>query len=246
MTQSIIGAPISELTELMGRVVSDHGTCEMMSQSVSKLAPTIIHAGSTILWSLVRNIPLTICGTAIPIKAIGPVNAVAVPASRQHKIITVILIPPIDTPKPLAYLSPSSSALSFFGKKSDKIRQIIIIGAITFKNCQVTELKLPMLHITNNLSDSALLALCSTFTTEPAMLPNIIPTMSSETVSFTLLETPSTRSKTRSEPIIAAPTCAHVLATIAVGKNAPPISSSATPKLAPELIPSTYGPASGF
>ena len=89
ITQSIIGAPISELTELIGRVVLAHGICDIMSHKVSKLAPTIIQAGRTILWSDVRKIPLTICGTAIPIKAIGPVNAVAVPAKRQHKIITI-------------------------------------------------------------------------------------------------------------------------------------------------------------
>lgn len=78
------------------------------------------------------------------------------------------------------------------------------------------------------------------------MLPNIIPTMSRETVSFTLLETAKTSKSTNSEPIMAAPTCAHALATSAAGRNALPISSNATPKLAPELIPSTYGPANGF
>ena len=93
---------MSELTEFIGSVASDHGICEIMSQRVSRLAPTMIHAGSTILWSEVRNIPLTICGTAIPINAIGPVKAVAVPAKRQHKIIVVILMPFIETPSPMA------------------------------------------------------------------------------------------------------------------------------------------------
>lgn len=202
---------MSELTEFIGRTDSVQGICDIMSHRHSKLAPTTIHAGITILWSLVRNIPLTICGTAMPMNAIGPVNAVAVPASRQHNIITVILMFLIDTPKPVAYLSPSSNALSFLGRNSEKIRHIIIIGAITFKNCQVTELKLPMLHITNNFSESALLALCSTLTTEPAMLPNIIPTISKDIVSFTLLETPKTRIRTSSDPRIAAPTCVHAL-----------------------------------
>ena len=126
------------------------------------------------------------------------------------------------------------------------MRQIIMMGAITFKNCHVTELKLPILHITNSLSESALLTLCNTLTTDPAMLPNIIPTISNETVSFTLLETPRTNMRTNNEPKMAAPTCAHALATNTAGRNALPIKSNATPKLAPELIPKTYGPAKGF
>ena len=68
-------------------------------------------------------------------------------------------------------------------------------------------------------------------------------------VSLTLLETAKTANKTRKLPKLAAITILH-LDIRAVANNPPnnpePKITKATPKLAPELIPRTKGPARGF
>lgn len=68
-------------------------------------------------------------------------------------------------------------------------------------------------------------------------------------VSLTLLETASTASSTKKLPRLAAITILHLEIKAVANKppNKPePKIMRATPKLAPELIPNTKGPASGF
>ncbi len=68
-------------------------------------------------------------------------------------------------------------------------------------------------------------------------------------VSFTLEDTIKTVNNTRKLPKLAAITKLH-LEIKSVAKKPPktddPIINKATPKLAPEVIPKTNGPASGF
>lgn len=68
-------------------------------------------------------------------------------------------------------------------------------------------------------------------------------------VSLTLLDTAKTANSTKKLPKLAAITTLH-FDTRAVAKKPPkspePKITKATPKLAPELIPSTKGPANGF
>lgn len=68
-------------------------------------------------------------------------------------------------------------------------------------------------------------------------------------VSLTLVDTTITAIKTRKLPILAAITKLH-LEIKKVAKNPPNIEdpriTKATPRLAPEVIPSTNGPAKGF
>lgn len=68
-------------------------------------------------------------------------------------------------------------------------------------------------------------------------------------VSFTFAATIRTSDSTKKEPRLDA--IANVISLKVEKANAPennevPIIKSAAPKLAPELIPSTYGPAKGF
>ena len=68
-------------------------------------------------------------------------------------------------------------------------------------------------------------------------------------VSLTLVETVSTINNTKKLPILEATakaTSSKRLNPINPGNSDAPIIKSAAPKLAPELIPSTKGPARGF
>ncbi len=81
------------------------------------------------------------------------------------------------------------------------------------------------------------------------MLPNIKPIIRIAIVSLTLLETAKTANSTKKLPKLAAITTLH-LDINAVAKSPPnnpePKITRATPKLAPELMPNTKGPANGF
>lgn len=81
------------------------------------------------------------------------------------------------------------------------------------------------------------------------MLPNINPIINIAIVSLTLLETAKTANKTIKLPKLAAITILHFVVSV-VAKTPPnkpePKITNATPKLAPELIPKTKGPANGF
>ena len=68
-------------------------------------------------------------------------------------------------------------------------------------------------------------------------------------VSLTLLETAKTANNTKKLPKLAAITMLHLEIKAVANKlpnNPEPKITKATPKLAPELIPNTNGPANGF
>ena len=81
------------------------------------------------------------------------------------------------------------------------------------------------------------------------MLPNINPIIRIAIVSLTLEDTTITANKTKKLPKLAAITILH-LEIKKLAKTPPnnpePKITKATPKLAPELIPRTNGPANGF
>src|SRR6218665_639763 len=81
ISQITIGAPIIEVIALMGKVNSKPGICENVSQINIIVAPIKSVPANKILWLLVRNNNFPRCGTANPIKAIGPAKAVMLPAS---------------------------------------------------------------------------------------------------------------------------------------------------------------------
>ena len=67
--------------------------------------------GKSTLWSAFLNNILAICGTAIPIKPIGPQNAVTLPASNVVAMSIRFLVFSRFTPRLLAYASPINKAL---------------------------------------------------------------------------------------------------------------------------------------
>ena len=81
------------------------------------------------------------------------------------------------------------------------------------------------------------------------MLPNIKPIIKIAIVSLTLLDTASTAKSTKKLPKLEAITILHLEINV-VANNPPnnpePKMTSATPRLAPDEIPRTNGPAKGF
>lgn len=79
----MMGAPISEQMALMGNMYSLMGNWVKQSHSINSVAPISMDAGKIRWWFEVLNKPLAKWGTAMPIKAMGPVKAVVVAAKRQ-------------------------------------------------------------------------------------------------------------------------------------------------------------------
>ena len=77
-----MGAPKIEVIAFIGKVKSIPGICEMVSQHNINKAPINMVAQNNMPWLLVWNTNFAKCGTANPTKAIGPANAVMLPARR--------------------------------------------------------------------------------------------------------------------------------------------------------------------
>ena len=126
----------------------------------------------------------------------------------------------------------------------------IIVQSATISNCAQDKLpKLPNDQKMYCCNFSALEKYESTLTIAAVILPNMSPIINSAMVSFTLAATTRTSANTRKLPRLDA--MASVMSLKVEKVNAPennevPIIKSAAPKLAPELMPSTYGPAKGF
>lgn len=74
------GTPKIEVIAFIGRVILRPGNCEIISLKSIVTEPIKIVAGRSIICDDVLNIILERCGTATPIKAIGPQKAVTLPA----------------------------------------------------------------------------------------------------------------------------------------------------------------------
>ena len=86
-----------------------------------------------------------------------------------------------------------------------------------------------------SLSESGLAKFCIKLTKAPAIEPNIMPTMSRETLLRTLCDTAITSSRTSAAPRMAAVNVEKA-ACSAVSEK-PHIVSNATPRLAPDDTP---------
>lgn len=82
-----------------------------------------------------------------------------------------------------------------------------------------------------------------------AALPNIIPKIRMAMISLSRTETAMITARISAAPTHADPTT-PILRNVSEATETPnsgaPSKKSETPRLAPELIPNTYGPASGF
>ena len=79
---------MTDVIALIGNVKSCPGTCAITSQNNITIAPIKSVLQNKIKWLLVWKTSFAMCGTANPIKAIGPAKAVMLPA----KILVAIMI----------------------------------------------------------------------------------------------------------------------------------------------------------
>ena len=74
--QNIIGTPRMAVTELIGKTISELGTCAIKSLNNIKLIPIKIEAGKSTFELAVLNQIRQRWGTTMPINPIGPQKAV--------------------------------------------------------------------------------------------------------------------------------------------------------------------------
>lgn len=106
------GAPKIGVMAFRGIVPAEPGITLIRLHNNAMKAPVSIVTGNRDLWFDVPSNKRAICGTANPIKDIGPQYAVVIavnnPAQSSNRKRTILIF----TPKFRAYLSPKSRALS--------------------------------------------------------------------------------------------------------------------------------------
>ena len=110
----MIGAPNSGVTAFSGRIVFEPGIIIRILHNSAMIAPAKIVTGSSILWLDVPNISRATCGTASPIKEMGPQKAVVVAVSKPVQKRIQMRVRLIFTPRLAAYNSPRRRAFSGF------------------------------------------------------------------------------------------------------------------------------------
>ena len=210
--------------------------------------PQSIVAGIRMRLSAVRKVMRARCGMARPIKPIGPQKAVTVPANsvvdRKMMMRERVRLRPIVS----AYASPKSRMLSGFIATTASIKPAITIGTRTYSCSIVTVATEPMVQTTNDLSDSSVPIYWRMPTTAEIAEDSIIPTISITLIFRILRDNNITRSSISAEPIHAIPVMPNILShdDVAMPSIGAASVKSATPRLAPELMPRTYGPARGL
>lgn len=124
----------------------------------------------------------------------------------------------------------------------------MIAGATSASCCVVTSPSEPIVQMTKLFNASSALRYCRICTM--ALTPElaIIPKISITIISFILWLTAATTANIAAAPIHAAPATPTVEshADEDIPSRGAPRIKSATPRLAPELTPKTYGPANGL
>ena len=140
---------------MSGSSVPVPGMTVSMLQTRAMHAPDSMVAGTRTRWSEVPVSRRAICGTARPMKDIGPQNAVTTAVIRPVHISTLILAAVMLTPRLAAYFSPSSRALSGFTSINENTRPASDTAANKGSLAGDTAEKSPIPHITNCLTLSA-------------------------------------------------------------------------------------------
>ena len=165
-------------------------------------------------------------------KPIGPQKAVTVPASsvvernsrpRERRIFS-----PIVT----AYSSPKSRRLSGLIVHTASSNPTMTDGRRMASCGTVTSPSDPIVQMTNAFNASSLLRYCNICTTALTPDENIIPKINITIMSFMRCPTAAITSSTTAAPSQAAPA-------MPIDEPTPASTTSATPRLAPELMPST-------
>ena len=237
-----IGAPIIEVNTLIGSKKYGSASCMTISQIIRNKAPINKLAEISTKCCCVLNRIRTRLGTANPTKAIGPQNAVTKPV----KIAVIMMMMNrtffILTPINLASWSPKTRIFNCFtSRKAPTIP--IIANKIMSGNCtNSTFCKEPSAHNVKTFNSCASLADCINETNALINEPSISPTRSNAICVLTILEKNKITKPKRNAPIKAF----KMIPNSEVKKGTPVIMLNATNKLDPELIPKTYGPASGL
>ena len=121
-------------------------------------------------------------------------------------------------------------------------------GISTHSSSMVTVDTEPIVHTTKALSDSSVPIYCSMPTSAEMADESIIPMISIVLILRTLRDRDITKSSIAAEPIHAIPVIPKECSHEAEAKPNIGVASvkSATPRLAPEFTPKTYGPARGL
>ena len=110
-------------------------------------APPRTDPGIRTRQSDVANIDLHICGTASPMKEIGPANAVTAAVIMLEMRMVAYRVRLTFIPMLAAYLSPRERALRDFAKQAEINSIGAIIEDIIFKCCLVNPANEPIVHI---------------------------------------------------------------------------------------------------
>ena len=108
--------------------------------------PAVMVAGSSWRWSSVFIIMRAICGTASPMKAMGPQNAVADAVRSPVTNSSLLRSATVFTPRFSAYCSPSNSMLSGLTSMSEHARPITVTAVNVGMLLMDTPPKLPRPH----------------------------------------------------------------------------------------------------
>lgn len=159
-------------------------------------------------------------------------KAVIVPASsvveRNNRLRERRIFSPIVT----AYSSPNSRRLSGLMVSTANSSPANTDGT-RIRSCpEVTSPKAPIVQMTKAFSDSSLLRYCNIYTTAPTPDENIMPRIRITMMSFIRCPTAVITSNTTAAPTHAAPA-------MPIDEPIPASTTSATPRLAPELMPRT-------
>ena len=169
---------------------------------------------------------------ASPTKPIGPQKAVTVPASsvveRKSSPRERRMFSPIVT----AYSSPKSSRLSGLIVHTASSSPTATDGTRTASCRAVTSPSDPIVQMTKAFKASSLLRYCSICTTAPTPDENIMPRIRMTMMSLMRCPTAAITSSTAAAPV-------HAAAAMPIDEPTPASTTSATPRLAPELMPST-------
>ena len=125
----ITGAPMIGVTAFKGMIPFSPGSTQIILHNNDMAAPVRIVPGIKYRWlSVLRNI-LAICGTASPIKAIGPQYAVVTAVSRPVTINRQLRSLIVFIPRFSAYCSPSKIAFKGLIRSNEQIRPAIVTTA---------------------------------------------------------------------------------------------------------------------
>lgn len=141
-----MGAPTKEVTALRGKVPLSPGKTHKRLQNKAIATPVKRVKGNSHLLSSELITKRTRCGTASPIKDIGPQKEVTLATSRPVTINKVLRKVCTFIPKLRAYNSPKEKAFKGFIKKNVLIKTGIISSEKSGICSKVTLLKLPIPH----------------------------------------------------------------------------------------------------